>query len=521
MNQTTTYRTTRLVWLLASIGLATGAVTLAIVGAALWSVLSAKSHHDAIHLRLSTVVAQTQQAGQQADADLRRLLADQPPYDLAEHYHPPALDRTAIEILRRDDANLAGAFDRLSAALAAIDAAYSACRQWAQLDTSTRSRQPQRRAALRERAVAAVDTMQLANDELRRAEVELARRQSAALETTLQRAWRAVLITAALALGFSLGVAWKLPRALTQQVQSIRQAAEEIESARRKLKAQNIALEQAQKRAEASARGKGEFLLLVGHEFQRPLTGVLGYCDVLLSRPLAADTRDALLSVQRNGHQLLSVVSDILDLAKIEAGRLDVLPVPCSPVGLVREASELALPRCQARQLVLATRLSGRFPAMIQADAGRLRQILNNLLATAIELAEQGPVVLNSQCSAGPAPSWTVELLTPGVFLSSSETERLFEPFAGSVRAAGRGAADLGLGLSISRQLAALLGGEIRVAGSLRGTSLVLAMPVETLTGTPWFDPTAAESEPQPTGGALAAALSAPAPVSAPSFAND
>jgi signal transduction histidine kinase len=521
MNQTTTYRTTRLVWLLASIGLATGAVTLAIVGAALWTVLSAKSHHDEIHLRLSTVVAQTQQAGQQADADLRRLLADQPPYDLAEHYHPPALDRTAIEILRRDDANLAGAFDRLSAALTAIDSVYVACRQWAQLDASTRAAQPQRRGALRERAIAAVDTMQLATDELRRAEVELTRRQSAALETVLQRAWRGLLLTAALALGFSLGVAWKLPRALTQQVQSIRQSADEIEGARRKLKAQNIALEQAQKRTEAAARGKGEFLAMVGHEFQRPVIAMLGYCDILLSRPLAADAREAVLALQRNGQQLLSVVSDILDLSKIEAGRLDVQPVPCSPVGLVREASELALPRCQGRQLVLATRLSGRFPAMIQADVVRLRQILNNLLATAIELAEQGPVVLNSQCSAGPAPRWTIELLTPGVFLSSGETERLFEPFAGPVHAPGRDAADLGLGLSISRQLAALLGGEIRVASSLRGTSLVLAMPVETLTGTPWFDPTAAEDQTPPHGAALAAALGAPSSVSSPSFASD
>jgi signal transduction histidine kinase len=234
-----------------------------------------------------------------------------------------------------------------------------------------------------------------------------------------------------------------------------------------------------------------------------------------------ADAREAVLTVQRNGLQLLSVVSDILDLAKIEAGRLDLQTGPCSPAGLVREAADLAAPHCAARQLALATRLSGRFPAMIQADGVRLRQILTNLLSTAIELAEQGPVVLNAHCSSGTAPTWTVELLTPGVFLSSSEIERLFEPFAASTRGSDRLAGDLGLGLSISRQLAGLLGGEVRVVSSLRGTSLVLAMPIETLAGTPWFEASSAEVDPPPTGAALPAALSAPAPVSAPSFAND
>jgi signal transduction histidine kinase len=190
-------------------------------------------------------------------------------------------------------------------------------------------------------------------------------------------------------------------------------------------------------------------------------------------------------------------------------------------VGLVREATELAAPRCQMRQLVLATRLTGRFPAMIQADAVRLRQILINLLTTAIDLAEQGPIVLNSQCTTGAAPSWTVELLTPGVFLSPSEIERLFEPFAVSRHASKGESADLGLGLSISRQLATLLGGEIRVVCSLRGTGLLMAMPVETLAGTPWFDSTAAEADPAPTSLAIPAALPGIASVSAPSFAND
>jgi signal transduction histidine kinase len=521
MNQTSTYRTTRLVWLLASIGLATGAISLTIVGFALWAVLAAKSHQDAVHDRLSTMLLATQQAGQQADADLRRLLADQPPYDLAEHYHPPALDRPTIESLRLEDANLAGAFDRVIAAVTALDEVYAECRHWAQLDTATRAGQPGRRNTLRERAVAGVDTLQLATDELRRAEVELTRKQAAGLETILQRAWRGVLLTAALAMGFLLVVAWKLPRALTQQVLSIRQSAEEIESARRKLKAQNIALEQAQKRAEAAARSKGEFLARIGHDFHRPLTSMLGYCDLLLARPLMAEARDAVSTLQRHGQQLLAVVSDIRDLSKIEAGRLDLQPGPCSPLALVGEATDLVGPRCQPRQLALATRLSGQFPATIQADPVRLRQILINLVTTAVELAEQGPLVLCSQCSAGAAPLWTVDVLAPGVFLSAGEVERLFEPFSPAPGASGRPTSDVGLGLSISRRLATLLGAEIRVQSSLRGTSLVFAMPVALLAGTPWIDPTAPDPMPPTPPPANPGVLGAVLPASSPSFASD
>lgn len=490
MNQSTTYRTTWLVWLLAGIGLGTGVVTLAIVGAALWSVMAAKARQDGLHERLTSVVVQSQAAAKQSEADLRRLLADRPRYELTEYCQPPVLDRQAIETLRRADAGLAAALERMTAASAMIDGLYAECRQWAAQTEEERASQHNRRARLKERADADIRSMHVAAFGLREAELDLTRRQAAATGVTLQYAWRAVLLTAALAFGFFLGIAWKLPRAVTAQIEAIRHAAEEIEIARRKLKAQNIALEQTQKRAEAASHGKSEFLAMVSHEFRTPLTAVLGYSDILLARPLPADARDAMLAVQRNGQHLLSVVNDIMDLSKIEAGRLDVQLAPCSPLAVLREAADLMEPRCQARHITLALHLTGRFPSVIHADAVRLRQILINLLATAIELTEAGKVGLTARCTTGSAPQWIVELVAPGIGLTTAQMDRMFEPFANSAAAGGRGSGDMGLGLSISRRLATLLGGEIRVTSEIgRGTTLVLAVPLSLLEETPWIDP--------------------------------
>jgi signal transduction histidine kinase/CheY-like chemotaxis protein len=323
-----------------------------------------------------------------------------------------------------------------------------------------------------------------ATDVLREAELHFTRHAAAETGQVLHRAWRAILLTAALALGFFLGIAWKLPRAVAAQLEAVNEAAREIELARRKLKAQNIALDQAHKRAEIASAGKSEFLAMVSHEFRTPLTSVLGYCDILLTHPLPGDAEESVHTIQRNGQHLLSVVSDIMDLSKIEAGKLDVQTGPCSLLGIVRDAAELVAPRCRAKRLSIATHPVGRLPSVVQADATRLRQIAINLLATAVELAETGEVSLTVQCRQGATPSWALSIAVPGVVLSEQQIERLFEPFVNSVAVKGRGQGDTGLGLSISRRLATLLGGEIRVTSDAkRGTTLELTTPIELIEG--------------------------------------
>jgi signal transduction histidine kinase/CheY-like chemotaxis protein len=332
-------------------------------------------------------------------------------------------------------------------------------------------------------------TLHAATDVLREAELHFTRQAAAETGQVLHRAWRAILLTAALALGFFLGIAWKLPRAVSAQLEAVNDAAREIELARRKLKAQNIALDQAHKRAEIASAGKSEFLAMVSHEFRTPLTSILGYCDILLTHPLPDDAEESVHTIQRNGQHLLSVVSDIMDLSKIEAGKLDVQAGPCSLLGIVRDAGDLLAPRCRAKRLGIAMHPVGRLPAVVQADATRLRQIAINLLATAVELAETGEISLTVQCHTTATPSWTLSIGVPGAVLSEQQVERLFEPFVNSVAVKGRDQGDMGLGLSISRRLATLLGGEIRIASDAeRGTTLELTTPIVLIEGAPLAD---------------------------------
>jgi signal transduction histidine kinase/ActR/RegA family two-component response regulator len=642
MNHSTTYRTTWLVWLLAGIGLSAGAVTLVIVGAALWNVMAAKERQDVLHRQVSQIFDQARKNKRQCDAELRWLLSERPQAGLPPTCKALVLDAATVTALRAADDRIGLALGHVQETAAQVPALHAACRTWARDNTSAhrellaarqraettlfqlrdqRANQPSpsrtaqhqlagaielqlayerllraestaelasvrddqfvplarrltaelaagatgdstetRDAANLARAISAladcsssatdkpgllscgsddlIDKLErchelraqheqlekrtellmaayhAATDVLREAELHFTRRAAAETGHVLHRAWRAILLTAALALGFFLGIAWMLPRAVTAQLEAVNDAAREIELARRKLKAQNIALDQAHKRAEVASQGKSEFLAMVSHEFRTPLTSVLGYCDILLTRPLPGDAQESVLTIQRNGQHLLSVVSDIMDLSKIEAGRLDVQTGPCSLLDLARESADLLAPRCRAKRLELVLHAVGRFPAVVQADATRLRQILINVLATAVELAESGAISLTAQCHPSHS-SWTISVAVPEVALTTEQIERLFEPFVNSAAVSARGRGDMGLGLSISRRLATLLGGEIRVTSDAqRGTTFELTTPIGILRDTPLVEAlnfSSGASTP-PSDGPLAATLATPAP---------
>lgn len=633
MNPSTTYRTTWLVWLLAGIGLSAGTVTLVIVGVALWNVMAAKERQDILHDAISRVVDEARRNKQRCDADLRRLLADQPRNTPAPTCRPLALDSQVVAALHEADPKVGAALAHVQEGAGQLPALYAQCLAWANdnaaarrdlqaargrvetalyqlrdylANQATSSAQTERRlvhamelqlvferllraetaeelASVRNDQLAplaiqaaceqvvetehptdrtydvrlvqvlheladcdlaqvgkqgALDcgpdgllaqlarrhdlrerhdklatrveqdlaTLHAATDVLREAELHFTRQTAADTNHVLHRAWRAILLTAALALGFFLGIAWKLPRAVSAQLEAVNEAAREIELSRRKLKAQNIALDQAHKRAEIASAGKSEFLAMVSHEFRTPLTSVLGYCDILLTHSLPGDAEESVHTIQRNGQHLLSVVSDIMDLSKIEAGKLDVQTGPCSLLAIVRDAADLVAPRCRAKRLSIAIHPVGRLPAVVQADATRLRQIAVNLLATAVELAETGEVVLTVQCRQVATPNWTLSIAAPGIVLTEQQIERLFEPFVNSVAVKGRGQGDMGLGLSISRRLATLLGGEIRVTSDAeRGTTLELTTPIELIEGAPLADVT----EANPSGNSAAVKPSA------------
>ena len=241
--------------------------------------------------------------------------------------------------------------------------------------------------------------------------------------------------------------------------------------------------------AESASRAKSSFLASMSHELRTPLNGVIGYAQVLQDdRRLLPDQRDRLRIVQNSGEHLLRMINDVLDLAKIEAGKLELRPAPFALAELVRDILAAHAPAAAAKNLALTTDLAPDLPAWIEGDAQKLRQVLDNLLGNAVKFTAAGSVSLAVRCKAGsPDPASTPTPSAPGSQLSTLSSQlirfsvtdtgpgistadraRLFQPFE-QAHAARPQAPGAGLGLAISRALVTRLGGTLTLADPASG----------------------------------------------------
>jgi signal transduction histidine kinase/ActR/RegA family two-component response regulator len=215
---------------------------------------------------------------------------------------------------------------------------------------------------------------------------------------------------------------------------------------------------------ERANRAKNEFLANMSHEIRTPMTAILGYAELCL----AADTSEAERQrytqiICTNGEHLLAVINDILDIAKIEAGRMTVEPTLCSPFEVVSEVMGLMEIPAREKGLELVVKNEGPIPEMIRTDPTRLRQILINLVGNAIKFTDEGKVVLafHLEPRGETGQSLVFEVRDTGVGMSSEQIERVFRPFIQADSSTTRKYGGTGLGLAISRTLARILGGEI------------------------------------------------------------
>ena len=223
--------------------------------------------------------------------------------------------------------------------------------------------------------------------------------------------------------------------------------------------------------AQAADRAKSEFLANMSHEIRTPMTAILGYTDLILDRSIQGDAvTDALATIKRNGEHLVTVINDILDLSRIEAGRLEISQTACSPAQIVGDIIELLRPKSASKAVRLHSVFVEPMPDWIVSDPTRLRQILFNLVGNAVKFTESGEVCLTVRWEDAPnaSPTLTCEIRDTGIGMSPDQIARLFMPFSQADATTARRYGGTGLGLAICSRLAELLGGAVSVISELR-----------------------------------------------------
>ncbi|MBX7165033.1 MAG: PAS domain S-box protein [Pirellulales bacterium] len=239
--------------------------------------------------------------------------------------------------------------------------------------------------------------------------------------------------------------------------------ARELAETNHHLQAQTVA-------AAAANRAKSEFLANMSHELRTPLTAILGFAENLLEGDQSEHDRlAAIATIRRNGEHLLQVLNDILDLSKIEAQRIELEVAPVAPLQLLFDVVSLMKVRADAKGLSLTCEIQGSLPDQVETDAMRFRQILFNLVGNAIKFTELGGVRLVVSWQPDPAPRLICDVHDTGIGLTPEQTTRVFEPFSQADNTTCRRFGGSGLGLSICRQLAELLGGGVDLVGSTPG----------------------------------------------------
>jgi signal transduction histidine kinase/AmiR/NasT family two-component response regulator len=237
----------------------------------------------------------------------------------------------------------------------------------------------------------------------------------------------------------------------------------------RRIEERTAELSAAQRLAEQANRAKSEFLANMSHEIRTPMTAIMGYADLLLDdgdvgrAPLRRI--EAIRTIQRNGEHLLTIINDVLDLSRIEADRFELDCVETSPVQVVEDVLSLMRVSSSAKGLALNARYENSIPEAIQSDPQRMRQILLNLVGNAVKFTEAGSVDIAVRLdeSDPQTPRLCIAVHDTGIGLTAQQAANLFQPFAQGDSSVTRRFGGTGLGLNLSRRLARMLGGDIKL----------------------------------------------------------
>lgn len=246
-------------------------------------------------------------------------------------------------------------------------------------------------------------------------------------------------------------------------------------------------LRQAKEEAESATKAKSQFLARMSHEIRNPMTSILGYTDLLMDPVVNQSSRNNYLSVlRRNGEHLLELINDILDISKIEAGKLTLDMRRCSLVSLLADVASVVRPRAEQKNIPLTIEYNTEIPETILTDAIRLRQALINLAGNAVKFTEKGGVrVVTSLLPIWQDhPAIRIQIIDTGIGIRQEVIPKLFEPFSQADESVYRQFGGTGLGLAISRHIVNMLGGELAVSSTFKkGSVFSITIPVGDLKG--------------------------------------
>ena len=304
----------------------------------------------------------------------------------------------------------------------------------------------------------------------------LSRRMAEHAEGTLRGAWRHLMLVgvACALLSFLLGI--KIAGIIKRQIRVIEDANREVSIAREV--------------AEGASQAKGAFLANMSHEIRTPITAIVGFSDMLLEpEQTLSDRLDAVQTVRRNAKHLLELINDILDLSKIEAGKMRIERIECDLPQLLVDLTSMLRPRAQEKSVGFHLRFDGPTARTIKTDPLRLRQVLMNLAGNAIKFTCAGEVSISVRCEPSADRAGSIihfDVTDTGIGLAPDEVGRLFKPFTQADGSTTRKFGGTGLGLTISKQLAELLGGSITVRSEKgKGSTFSVAIDGGDLTGVP------------------------------------
>jgi PAS domain S-box-containing protein len=265
-------------------------------------------------------------------------------------------------------------------------------------------------------------------------------------------------------------------------------------------KAVERALTEAHRQALDALAAKAEFVAQVGHEVRTPVHGIVGLAELLADAELDEESRRLVAAIRRSGESLGLVINDLLDVSKMEAGRVELVDGILSPHRLVADVVDILRPQAEERGLTLEGTLDAQVPPFVRGDELRLRQVIVNLVGNAVKYTDEGTVRVSVDTVEHSGDTYLLrfDVSDTGLGVPPDEIPRLFQPFTQSSATAGSGRVGTGLGLTVSRQLVELMGGEISVSSQL-GVGSTFWFTLPTVAAVPDSLPTG-RTRPEPLG---------------------